>query len=368
MKICQMMMTGLLTALLLGSCSDDAKGNSADDADGAVTQTGGNSNGTDGTGSNTGNTTDDSTDFEVGFPGDGNSGSGEALEPGISPETADECNANTTIDIVPVVIDQEVTCFYGEGKPDVPAAAIEQVVEVVEDREWVHLRLTLDPAFVDNSYGETAIGWEDGKKPGHTFKDLVGSDHAEMLMYAADGNLSLHFKLDYISADPDSPSGYSTLGVSGGDGNMLVGDAGAILGAATSLNRNLNGCGLEYVVDSPATDNQYTPAAGAENWDYRVVYEVWVDNGAFGSAGFGEAIIEHVHASPAKQKENTILVEPGECPECDPSVEDCDPWEECDPTVEDCGEDDTVDSDTFNGDTDTHVTDTADDDTEVHVE
>ncbi|MBN2529571.1 MAG: hypothetical protein JXR76_24495 [Deltaproteobacteria bacterium] len=345
--------TGMILAMAawMWSCSDDAKSTARDNALTDVTHDGAPQDSGGGTG-----TPDSDASGVVRFPGTGISGSGDALKPGIPPETADECNANTVTVTPSEVIAEEVECFYGKDNPDIPAAAIEQIVEVVADKEWVHLRLTLDPAFVDNSYGATAIGWgndeidekvdedsdekkppkKDEKKGTHTFKDLVGSDHAEMLLYAADDTLALHFKLDYISLDAGSASGYSTLGVNGGDGQMIVGDASAILGVSTSLNRNLNGCGLLYVEDSPATTSGYALLAGAENWDFRVVYEVWVDNAAFGSAGFGRAIIENVHASPAKQKENTIEVVPGDCP-CDPEVEDCDPWEElCDPAVENC--------------------------------
>lgn len=46
----------------------------------------------------------------------------------------------------------------------------------------------------------------------------------------------------------------------------------------------------------------------------RVVYEVWVDIDAFGESGFGGALIEHVHASPAKAEHDTIEVTPGPCP------------------------------------------------------
>src|SRR5690606_13171862 len=134
----------------------------------------------------------------------------------------------------------------------------------VNDERWIHLRLTFNPDFVDNSYGETAIGWGDANveaaeppapdtkekpkskkgKTGHTFKDLVGSDHAEFQLFDTNGALKVHFKLDYIEASTETDSGYACSGVSGGDGKMIVGDADWIMGATSSLDRNLNGCGL----------------------------------------------------------------------------------------------------------------------------
>ena len=42
------------------------------------------------------------------------------------------------------------------------------------------------------------IGWPGG----HTFGNLVGSDHAQFYGYNANGTKVLDFKLDYITANP----------------------------------------------------------------------------------------------------------------------------------------------------------------------
>jgi hypothetical protein len=105
---------------------------------------------------------------------------------------------------------------------------------------------------------------------------------------------------------------------------MLVGDSKYILGSTSSLDRNLNGCGYcksaacggDCTSLSPATDAKWTPNSGAPNWDYRVVYEVWVDAAAFGTAGFGGASISFVHASPSKASSNTVIVVPRPCDGC----------------------------------------------------
>jgi hypothetical protein len=102
---------------------------------------------------------------------------------------------------------------------------------------------------------------------------------------------------------------------------MLVGDAKYILASTSSLDRNLNGCGYcksaacggDCTIDSPVTDARYTPNAAAPNWDYRVVYEVWVDAAAFAGKGFGGASISFVHASPSKASTNTVSVTPKPC-------------------------------------------------------
>ena len=106
-----------------------------------------------------------------------------------------------------------------------------------------------------------------------------------LLLTDASGATVMDFKIDYLSAAANTPCGYGTLGVSGGEGKILLGDASAVLGVATSIDRNLNGCGSCYTEDSPATDGDYTPNADAPNWDYRVVTRCGgID--AFGSAGF----------------------------------------------------------------------------------
>src|SRR6185312_11149835 len=87
-------------------------------------------------------------------------------------------------------------------------------------------------------------------------------------------------------------------------------------GFSTSMDRNLNACGLDaFVSDSPETDSLYTPVVGAEAWDYRVVYDVWIDADVFGSAGFGKATVDFVHASPSKADGGpSSTVEEGPCP------------------------------------------------------
>jgi hypothetical protein len=116
--------------------------------------------------------------------------------------------------------------------------------------------------------------------------------------------------------------------VSGGDGSVSVGDAGAVVEWSTSLHRNLNERGYgEYIIDSPVTDENFTPNPATPDWDYRVVYEAWIDASIFDGAGFGGASIEYVHASPSKSDNETIEVTPGDCPP--PPCPDSDPDADC---------------------------------------
>jgi hypothetical protein len=264
-------------------------------------------------------------------PDEGASFTGPPLQAGEGPASADACPDQSSIASATESAGESI-CFFSEDDPVTPAARIDQVIESVAGESYVHIRLTLNPNFVDNSYGDTAVGWGtdatsdatqpvDGKPPPkakkpktHTFKDLVGSDHAEIKLTDAEGNVVLHFKVDYLSEDDTAPSGYASLGVSGGEGKVLVGDPNWILQATTSLDRNLNACGYaDFIENSPVPPTLDDPAE-AENWDYRVVYEVWVSLDAFGDSSFGEAFIDFVHASPSKGSDNTVDVTAGPCP------------------------------------------------------
>jgi hypothetical protein len=272
------------------------------------------------------------------FPGSG--GGFRPLTSGCGPETANDCTGTCEQaggdPNVAVVRPPGTLCFGGEGDPtpDDPAVVIEQVIEKKDGKEYVHIRVTFDPAFTDNTYGEgSCCGWPEAR--GHWFRDLTGSDHTELLLTDATGATVMHFKLDFITAQEDTPCGHDTLGVNGGDGSMLVGDATHVLAVATSLDRNLNGCGYcmndacassgDCTVDSPATDTSFTPNPGTPDWDYRQVYEVWIDMAAFNGLGFGQAFITYTHSSPAKGPD-TITVVPEPCPPdwdvpyCPPSV------------------------------------------------
>jgi hypothetical protein len=323
----------LIAALACGSSTDSPGGAPASSSgDGGPTaSSGGGSTSGGGGASGNGNGeagTPSGSSGSSGFPGSGTGFAGDPLPPGLGPETSDACPTPPPIDTPTEVIGSATTCFYGDTPdPSVPAATIEQIIEVVNGRRMVHIRITFNPTFVDNSYGENAVGWGTPEmagmmpgrpkpgKGGHTFKDLLGSDHIELELFNGDQTVSFHADVDYISEDPSSPCGYGTLGVTGGEGKMLVGSETAVLGVATSLDRDLNGCGYCLPESSPATDASYTPNPDAPKWDYRVVYELWIDAEVFGASGFGYAVIREVHASPSKiPGTNTVTVTPSPCP------------------------------------------------------
>ena len=176
------------------------------------------------------------------------------------------------------------------------------------------------PAPNDNSYGVNAVGWPNG----HKFGDLVGSDHAGFQLVDAAGKIRLSFNVDYLTAFAGAPSGYKSLGVSGGDGKMVVGTADGIT-ATTSLDRNLNGFhipglfnashvqqfgSVNVLVNSPPTDAAHQtyditdPTLAA--WDFHDTYFVTISSAKLASLGFDrntwrvEPNLANLHNSPAK--------------------------------------------------------------------
>jgi hypothetical protein len=171
----------------------------------------------------------------------------------------------------------------------------------------VTIKASFSKTFADNTYGANAIGWPSG----HTFNELVGSDHVRMRFTDMNGTVFFDGKIDYITA---SGGGYDTLGVTGGDGRIYLGSASDVTNVRTSIAENFNTLGCAFTTDSPATDENYTPPASCPGWDYTFWYEVTLDPSSFGPAGFGWPTIDVVHASPSKTGLNTEPVAPGPSP------------------------------------------------------
>ncbi|HXH19687.1 MAG TPA: SdrD B-like domain-containing protein, partial [Chitinophagales bacterium] len=237
------------------------------------------------------------------------------LCPGDYSVTVTDSNGNSATASANV---KEANCDGGEqcfASPTIPEIANAKSVWTINGN-ILTIRTTFAKTFVDNTYGTNAIGWLNG----HTFSNLVGSDHIQLALYDANGVKKLEFKQDYITASSSAPSGYDCLGVTGGEGQMILGNVSSILSATTSLDQNMNTHGYVLTSNSPATDANYTPNPSYPNWIYEVWYEANVDLSVFGSAGFGYPRIASVHASPSKTGNNTEIVNPEDCPvECDSS-------------------------------------------------
>ena len=138
--------------------------------------------------------------------------------------------------------------------------------------------MTLDLS--DRTTNDVTIVDLDGKMNTSTSPDADA--YLSHLIVGGSNKLLLNMLgVDYISSSSADPSGYGTLGVSGGDGKMLIGNPAHVLLVDTTISQNLNQAPsyYGYIVDSPAE-----PDAG---WDYVDGYEVIVSKAAFGAAGFG---------------------------------------------------------------------------------
>lgn len=174
----------------------------------------------------------------------------------------------------------------------------------------------------DNTYGANIVNWP----VAHTLNSLLGSDKAQFVFKNGAGQVVMDFLLDYITATNTVPSGYKSLGVSGGDGSISIGSAGRIVSFDTSISRNFNsngfgvtagiaGNGFNLVNNSPMTvsSSSYDVVdAFFAQWEFRNIYEVVIDSAAFGPSGFGSVSVPSVHNSPPKLGANESTPEPCE--------------------------------------------------------
>lgn len=221
----------------------------------------------------------------------------------------------------------EEHCYYGETNLGrVPLTRIVHAFTATPLDERLDVAITFNRDFVDLSYGQNAVGWENSKKGRHSFKDLVGSDHTELVLYDADGGVAFQAKLDLLSESSGAASGYASLGATDGDGEMIAGSESDVLGTGSSLDDNLNARGYVLLEDSPATNAAYDANDLYPDWNFYVEYRLSLALSAFGPSGFGRAHMEMVHASPSKLGQNTVTVIEEGCP--DPGGED-DPFVPC---------------------------------------
>jgi|GEM_PF-1651409 len=222
------------------------------------------------------------------------------VKTGISP-----CPNDTSLATVNIITNCGTTtvCFVGTNNNTVTA---KMITTIMGDK--VKIWTQLSKTFVDNTYGTTAIGWNN-----HNFKMLYQSDQIQLTLYDNNNSKKLEFKMDYLSADASVSSGYKSLGVTGGDGGMMTGNASSVISVYTSMDKNFNELGYVLTENSPATDENYTPNPTYPNWIFDVWYEVVVDAAVFGASGFKNAALTGMHASPSKTGVESEPVDEGPC-------------------------------------------------------
>lgn len=172
----------------------------------------------------------------------------------------------------------------------------------------LYINLIQPLTLIDNTYGKNSIGWGDDAPSGkdHKFKGLTGSDSAQFTITDGADNVVFDFELDYISSSGTAPSGYASLGVTGGDGDVYVGLADSLLAWGTSLDYNFNVLGYVLTNDSPLTDENYTENPNYPGWVFETIYEFRIDGSLFANHGFGGLSIPIKHDSPNKIGGNKV--------------------------------------------------------------
>ena len=204
------------------------------------------------------------------------------------------------------------------GQPTLFGHIMTDLVDVDGDgADDLRVRFVTSMSVNDNVYGTSSptSGWTKT----HTFNNLVGSDKAVFEVRNAANTLVYAFAMDYVSASNLYPSGWGTLGVSGGEGRWTFGNQANVVDFVTSITTNLNQSPAYYnmTVNSPIGD---------PNWENRMIYGFTIKDGV----GLKPQVVD-AHNSPTKngtpQDEvhvNTACVTAASAIDPTQSVKDCD--------------------------------------------
>jgi hypothetical protein len=214
--------------------------------------------------------------------------------------------------IVPPILD---LCATINNVPDTYAGTL--VTTVLPNGDVKVTYIQSETHTNDNRYGTgatAATGWPNG----HKFGDLTGSDECQFRFKDKNGVVVLEFKEDYITAASSAtfpngtvnyPSGYGTLGATGGDGGMIVGSSANVLTCTTSLTDNLKLPQFQsgFFINSPPETAPYSGVSIPAGWNYKDSYTVVIKGSVFGAAGFGSVVIAGQHNSPPKTGSTNLL-------------------------------------------------------------
>jgi len=142
-----------------------------------------------------------------------------------------------------------------------------------------------DPGQTDNTYGRgSSSSWAGQNR---TFSQMLSGQAAEFQFLDSNGNCVLDISADYISQSKTFPSGYGSLGVTGGNGSVNYGSGSHVVSCTTTLSHNLNQSSSFYqcTTDSPTSSS----------WDNVSGYTIVVDSKTFGSGGWGGVAIPDCH-------------------------------------------------------------------------
>ncbi len=170
---------------------------------------------------------------------------------------------------------------------------------------------------VDNSYGNTSIGWGKNVAPSgknHNFNDLLESDKAQFQFTNDEDEIILDFTLDYLYELKEE--GYGSGFGGGKDSEVKVGSESDIPEVASSLQYNWDTYGSAnpgyFGKDAASLDASYEEPG---DWLYNVIYEFKVDGKLYGDEANGidfsnfnisKLNIALVHDSPNKIGRNKV--------------------------------------------------------------
>ena len=173
------------------------------------------------------------------------------------------------------------------GQPTLFGHIMTDLVDVDGDgADDLRVRFVTSMTVNDNVYGTSSptSGWTKT----HKFNELVGSDKAVFEVRNAANALVYAFTMDYVSASGLYPSGWGTLGVTGGEGKWTFGNQANVSDFVTSITTNLN--------QSPAYYNQIVNSpVGDPNWENRMIYGFTITDGV----GLTPQVVD-AHNSPKK--------------------------------------------------------------------
>lgn len=256
-----------------------------------------------------------------------------------TPHTADvtlqDNQANLDVDFGYVPQQQVLVCevhiTHPQDATQTPGSGGFFFAQVDPDTGDVYIRYTQSLSTNDNTYGASTVNWPGGGGSGnHKWHHLVNSDQTRFEIKDANGNVVVDLYMDYISTSSSAPTGYMSLGPTGGDGSMNIGNVNWIYDWKSSMQVNLerycNGTnctvnGVNLLQDSPPTLNHQSYELvdpTFSDWIFPYWIEFHVKAEAFGGSTFGSVQLTDIHNSPAKFGNDQFCVGGG-CGECIPA-------------------------------------------------
>jgi len=209
--------------------------------------------------------------------------------------------------------------YFGNANYENFSGDLYVIDDVSIDPDYVWLVWLINPAFVDNTYGNGTVPQyvnTNGNPCGHNFNDLYESDRQEIKLYNSNSNLVFYASMDLIHSVGSAPSGYGIPAWNNGDSAVYYGDSSKV-GYETSIafdvNYYYNTPPYNVLQDSPTLgDEYYTLYPGYEEWEHRIIYELQVDRTLFSGQTFdiSETEFLNVHVSPNRIGPHTIPLYP----------------------------------------------------------